>query len=400
MTGRWWPDRRGWADLALLVALCGLALAGSPRPSPASPSGWSGCPACSSAPGWCTWPGCSAGPSSCPSPRPCSPTCCSERRSRCASRPPPTRWCCCRPARLRLEGPAHHAAAGRCRRSAAGAAAAAGPGRRRAGLARRGLTVTATRRGFAAAVLPVVVPTALLAAVILLGVREPASLWLQGAAFAALAAGLAGAAQPPPCRPRRRRPARRPGARHPCRLGRRADRPRRRTGAAGRHLVLRDRRPPAGAARPRRAALRRRPVPLAPVVLPPLRRAAEDPGPGQPLRHDAVHRRGRRARHPGADRGARRLRRGGLGREQRQHLRRPGRGHLPAGVVPDLQPRHRPDRRGVGDAGGGVVRGVAAHGRGAHRPRLRGRACHRGDRDLPLQPGHVHRCRARRSPAR
>ncbi len=50
-----------------------------------------------------------------------------------------------------------------------------------------GLTVTATRRGFAAAVLPVVVPTALLAAVILLGVREPASLWLQGAAFAALA---------------------------------------------------------------------------------------------------------------------------------------------------------------------------------------------------------------------
>ncbi len=50
-----------------------------------------------------------------------------------------------------------------------------------------GLTVTATGRGFVAAVLPVLAPTALLAAVILLGVREPASLWLQGVVFAALA---------------------------------------------------------------------------------------------------------------------------------------------------------------------------------------------------------------------
>ena len=50
-----------------------------------------------------------------------------------------------------------------------------------------GLTVDATRRGFLAAVLPLLVPTALLAAVILLGVREPASVWLQGVAFAGLA---------------------------------------------------------------------------------------------------------------------------------------------------------------------------------------------------------------------
>ncbi len=49
-----------------------------------------------------------------------------------------------------------------------------------------GLTVTATRRGFAAVVLPVLTPTALLAVVILLGVREPASLWVQGVGFAGL----------------------------------------------------------------------------------------------------------------------------------------------------------------------------------------------------------------------
>lgn len=50
-----------------------------------------------------------------------------------------------------------------------------------------GLTVTATRRGSAAALLPLFAPTALLAVVILLGVREPASLWLQGVGFAGLA---------------------------------------------------------------------------------------------------------------------------------------------------------------------------------------------------------------------
>ena len=50
-----------------------------------------------------------------------------------------------------------------------------------------GLTVTATRRGFVAALLPLLAPTSLLAVVILLGVREPASLWLQGVGFAGLA---------------------------------------------------------------------------------------------------------------------------------------------------------------------------------------------------------------------
>lgn len=50
-----------------------------------------------------------------------------------------------------------------------------------------GLTVTPTRRGFAAVVLPVLIPTALLGVVILLGVREPASLWVQGVGFAGLA---------------------------------------------------------------------------------------------------------------------------------------------------------------------------------------------------------------------
>lgn len=50
-----------------------------------------------------------------------------------------------------------------------------------------GLPVDATRRGFLAAVLPVTVPTSLLALVILLGVREPASVWLQGVLFAGLA---------------------------------------------------------------------------------------------------------------------------------------------------------------------------------------------------------------------
>ena len=51
------------------------------------------------------------------------------------------------------------------------------------------LVVTARRRGFVAVVLPVLVPTGLLAVVILIGVREPQSLWLQGVAFAALAVG-------------------------------------------------------------------------------------------------------------------------------------------------------------------------------------------------------------------
>ncbi|MEJ7794899.1 MAG: transglutaminaseTgpA domain-containing protein [Nocardioides sp.] len=50
-----------------------------------------------------------------------------------------------------------------------------------------GALVTATHRGFFAAVLPLLAPTALLAVVILLGVREPASLWLQGVGFAGLA---------------------------------------------------------------------------------------------------------------------------------------------------------------------------------------------------------------------
>lgn len=50
-----------------------------------------------------------------------------------------------------------------------------------------GLGVTATRRGFLAAVAPLVPPVALLAVVILLGVRQPASIWLQGVAFAGLA---------------------------------------------------------------------------------------------------------------------------------------------------------------------------------------------------------------------
>jgi len=51
------------------------------------------------------------------------------------------------------------------------------------------LVVTSRPSGFVAVLLPVLVPTALLAVVILLGVRQPQSLWLQGVAFAALALG-------------------------------------------------------------------------------------------------------------------------------------------------------------------------------------------------------------------
>jgi hypothetical protein len=51
------------------------------------------------------------------------------------------------------------------------------------------LVVTARPRGFVAVVLPVLVPTALLAVVILIGVRQPQSPWLQGVAFAGLAVG-------------------------------------------------------------------------------------------------------------------------------------------------------------------------------------------------------------------
>ncbi|HEX6150940.1 transglutaminase-like domain-containing protein [Nocardioides sp.] len=51
------------------------------------------------------------------------------------------------------------------------------------------LAVSSRGRGLVAVVLPVLVPTALLALVILLGVREPQSLWLQGVAYAALALG-------------------------------------------------------------------------------------------------------------------------------------------------------------------------------------------------------------------
>ncbi len=49
--------------------------------------------------------------------------------------------------------------------------------------------VTPRPRGFVAVVLPVLVPTGLLALVILLGMRTPHSLWLQGVCFAALALG-------------------------------------------------------------------------------------------------------------------------------------------------------------------------------------------------------------------
>ncbi|MDP3890860.1 transglutaminase-like domain-containing protein [Nocardioides sp.] len=54
-----------------------------------------------------------------------------------------------------------------------------------------GGVLTGVRRGPAAlvAVLPLLVPVALLAAVILLGVREPQSLWVQGVAFVVLGAG-------------------------------------------------------------------------------------------------------------------------------------------------------------------------------------------------------------------
>ncbi len=51
------------------------------------------------------------------------------------------------------------------------------------------LVVSSRPSGFVAVLLPVLVPTALLAVVILLGVRQPQSLWLQGVAFAALALG-------------------------------------------------------------------------------------------------------------------------------------------------------------------------------------------------------------------
>ncbi|MGH3345346.1 MAG: transglutaminase-like domain-containing protein, partial [Nocardioides sp.] len=51
------------------------------------------------------------------------------------------------------------------------------------------LVITSRPSGFVAVLLPVLVPTALLTVVILIGVRQPQSLWLQGVAFAALALG-------------------------------------------------------------------------------------------------------------------------------------------------------------------------------------------------------------------
>ena len=234
--------------------------------------------------------------------------------------------------------------------------------------------------------LPLLAPLLLLAAVILMGVRSPSSVWTQGAVVAALgltwlvlrahrARGAGGGWQ---------RPADPAGHRCPAARGCRCGRP------AGRHLGRRrrpGRRRPGGAAHLRRATLRRRAVPLAAVVLPSVRRDA-GAGRRQPLRPGPVHHRGRAGRLPGPDRHPRRLRRRGLGCLEQRLPRRHGR-HLPAGRPDDRQPGRGPARRRPGDARGGVRRGLAAHHRGppvggVRDPRRRVR------RQLPLQPGQRH----------
>ncbi len=63
-------------------------------------------------------------------------------------------------------------------------------------------------------------------------------------------------------------------------------------------------------------------------------------------------------------------------------------------------PADRSGGRGDGDPRGGLLRGLAADGRRAHRTHLRGCPGRAGDGDLPLQPRHLHRRRPRRAPAR
>ena len=186
---RWLPDRRGWTDVALLTALAGLALAGL-APTFAGIGFWVvgmlgvllGVAAVLVARAL-RWPFIV--------PITVAVLLYLLLGAPVALRRPPT------PEALRvlldqLVFGWKDLLATRCRRFDADSALLALPllmglATGTLGALAAGLRVTATRRGFVAALLPVLVPTGLLSAVILLGVREPASLLLQGVLFAGLA---------------------------------------------------------------------------------------------------------------------------------------------------------------------------------------------------------------------
>ena len=265
-----------------------------------------------------------------------------------------------------------------------------------AGLVGLGLAHLPVRRAWLAAALPVLGMTVVLSGAILLGVRHPQSLLLQGSLFAGLAlAWLA-------VRARRASAAVKGGSTSYVRG----------VGAVAMLALA------AGVAFPasaliagdddERAVARnwveppfdigRYPSPLAGF-----RKYVDLKGdrPDQRLRQDAARRRGRPGRHPGPLRHDGPLRRHGLGCH-RQRPARAGRRLLPAGVLHDRQPGRR--RRGGGrarhhHARRGLDGRVAADRRRAPVDDLRDRRRARQGRGVPLQPRDLDGGRAERSPA-